>query len=294
MFRRFHTTMDVAREPLLHFIVAGALLFGGYVWLKNDTPRREADTAVKIGKGEVRWLRETFAGQWRREPTAKELDELVATLVNEELMAREARALGLDQHDTVVRRRLAQKLTFLLDGTSQVANPGEDELRRFHASHADRYRSDPQVSFQHVFFSPGRRPQAEADARMALSELAAERDRHSPEGDPFPMENTFVDADLRTVSSLFGPDFARAIGTLPLGSWNGPVQSGYGYHLVLVSQKTPGDRRRYEDVHQAVLEDWRHQKEREMRDAYLANLRDKHGVIIEDSVRTLLSPAPDR
>jgi PPIC-type PPIASE domain len=269
-------------------------LFGGYALLRSDVPDREAETAVKIGAGEVRWLRETFAGQWRREPTAKELHELVATLVNEELMAREARALGLDQHDTVVRRRLAQKLTFLLEDTSRVADPSEDELRRFHAGHAERYHSDSQVSFQHVFFSPSRRPQPEADARVALSELAAERDGHPPEGDPLPMEDTFVDAELRTVSSLFGPDFARAIVALPLGSWNGPVQSGYGYHLVLVSQMRPGEPRRYEDVRHAVLEDWRHQKETEMRDAFLAKLRDKHSVIIEESARALSSPAPDR
>ena len=100
---------------------------------------------------------------------------LLATLTEEELLAREARALGLDQHDTVVRRRLAQKLSFLVEDTSRIADPSEGELRRFHGEHADRYQTDPRITFRQVFFSPQRRSQAEADATAALIRVSATR-----------------------------------------------------------------------------------------------------------------------
>src|SRR3954465_7028846 len=93
-----------------HFTFAGALMFGAYAWLDRNSEPSLSGEPIKIGEGEVRWLRETFAGQWRRNPNADEMQGLVATLTEEELLAREARALRLDKHDTVVRRRLAQKL----------------------------------------------------------------------------------------------------------------------------------------------------------------------------------------
>src|SRR3954451_19611966 len=166
-------SMKLLREPLLHFVLAGALLFGVYALMVGRVPSANGEKPVTIGEGEVRWLRETFASQWRRAPTSQELDGLLATLIEEELMAREAQALGLDQNDTIVRRRLAQKLTFLVEDTSRIADPGEEELRRFYEAHAERYRTEPEVSFSHVFFSRERHPHADADARAALTVVAA-------------------------------------------------------------------------------------------------------------------------
>ena len=124
--------MRLYRDPLLHFAVAGALLFAGYILInhnKTDTPSTDP---VHVGEGEVRWLKETFANQWQRTPTADELRGLVGGLLEEQLLAREAKTLGLDQNDTIVRRRLAQKLTFLVADTSRVAEPSDEELRQFY------------------------------------------------------------------------------------------------------------------------------------------------------------------
>ena len=287
--------MKLLREPLLHFLLAGAILFGGYSWLNQGTPTSQEQDPVRIGEGEVRWVRETFAGQWRRDPTPDELKDLLATLVNEELLAREARALGLDQQDTVVRQRLAQKLSFLVEDTTRIANPDEDQLRAFHRDHADRYGTAPRLSFRHVFFSPERRPHAAADASAALTLLAsASGNERLPEGDPLPLEGAFTSIDLQALSSLFGPDFARSVFALPVGSWSGPVWSAYGPHLVLVSDRAQGEPRRYEDMRNAVLEDWRKAKERETKDAYLDKLRDKYGVVVEDSARSFMAGTLDR
>jgi parvulin-like peptidyl-prolyl isomerase len=277
--------LRILREPLLHFAVAGAILFAAYECLNPSGTTSRAMEAVKIGEGEVRWLQETFANQWRRSPTAEEMKALVATLVEEELLASEARTLGLDQHDTVVRRRLAQKLTFIVEDTLRIADPSEDELRRFYSVHGAAYRTEPRVSFSHIFFSPQRRSEALAEATAALLRASASGD---VESDPIPLDANYVDVEEAVVTSLFGAEFTRAIYASPLGSWNGPVRSAYGLHLVHVTQLRSGDARRFEDVRDAVMNDWRREQERNTKAAYLAKLRDKHGIAFDSGAKELL------
>jgi hypothetical protein len=278
--------MNILREPLLHFTIAGAILFGGYDWANRGAETSLPDQPLTIGEGQVRWLRETFASQWRRTPTAEEMTGLLATLTEEELLAREARALGLDRDDTVVRRRLAQKLTFIVEDTSRIADPSEDELRRFHGEHAERYQTDPRITFRHVFFSPQRRPVAEADATAALIRVSA---TGAPvEGDPMPLDDSYEDVDRPAVASLFGPDFARALFAAPPGAWSGPVKSAYGLHLVQATHVRPGGARPFEDVSDVVMSDWRRERERDTKAAYLAKLRDKYRVGIDPAAERLL------
>jgi hypothetical protein len=286
--------VKLLREPLFHFVIAGALLFGGYEWWARPTRAAPTEDAVKIGQGEVRWLRETFTSQWRREPTSTEMSDLLATLVNEELLAREARVLGLDQNDTIVRRRLAQKLTFLVQDTTRIADPGEDELRRYFAARAERYGTSQQVSFRHIFFSSSRRPNASADAGAALSLISASGDARPPQGDPLPLDDEYVDLDVQGVSSLFGPDFARTLFELTPGSWSGPVRSSYGFHLVQVLRRDQSEPGRFEDVHKTVMDDWRREKAAEVNDAFLAKLRNKYGVVVDPDANLLLEPEPKR
>jgi hypothetical protein len=283
--------VKLTREPLLHFLIAGSLLFGGYEWFNRGVPS-QTEGPVRIGDGEVRWLRETFANQWRRGPTGEEMNDLLARLVEEELLAREARTLGLDQNDTIVRRRLAQKLTFLVEDTSRIADPSEDELRRFYLDHAGQYRTEPRVSFTHVFFSAERRLYAEADARATLAMVSAAGGQREkpPEGDPLLLEHAYADVDQQAVTSVFGADFARAIFALTPGPWSGPVKSAFGVHLVQVTRLRPAEPRRFEDVRNTVMDDWRRQLESDTKAAYLTKLRDKYGVVIEDSAKPLLSP----
>ena len=265
--------------------MAGAILFATYEWLNPSVPTSPAVQAIKIGEGEVRWLQETFTNQWRRSPTADEMKDLLATLVEEELLAREARTLGLDEHDTVVRRRLAQKLSFMVEDTSRIADPSEDELRRFYSAQAQAYRTEPRISFSHIFFSPQRRLEASGEAAAALLRISASGD---VEGDPIPLDANYVDVEEAVVTSLFGAEFTRAINASPLGSWSGPVRSAYGIHLVHVTHLRSGDARSFKDVRDAVMNDWRREKERYTKATYLAKLRDKHGIAFSPGAKQLL------
>jgi PPIC-type PPIASE domain len=286
--------MKLLREPLLHFVVGGAILFAGYSWLN----REQADTSglepVRIGEGEVRWLKKTWANQWLREPSTQELQGLVTDLVTEELLAREAREMGLDENDTIVRRRLAQKLKFLVEDTSHLVEPTEVELRKYYAANAARFQTVARVSFTQIFFNPEQREDATSDAKAALLELRTpdRDDRVTMIGDRLLFDAEFRDADEQTVSSIFGPDFGRAVFALSPGVWSGPVKSGYGVHLVSIANLTTAKQRPFEEVRDKVLEDWRRERESAANRDYLARLREKYGVVIDNSVKALLGPKP--
>ncbi|MDT3684067.1 MAG: hypothetical protein RO009_03365 [Pseudorhodoplanes sp.] len=142
------------REPLLHFAVAGGVLFGGYSILKGKDAAPEAVAQrIHVTSGDVTWLAENWTRQWRRPPTQDELRGLVTDYVNEQLLAREARALGLEDNDLVIRRRLAQKLSFIIEDTSRRAEPTDDELQKFYQAHRERFRTEARISFRHVYSS---------------------------------------------------------------------------------------------------------------------------------------------
>ena len=168
--------MRVLKEPLVHFLIGGAALFGAYAWIIRppENPVANKPTKIEISAGDVRWLAENWTTQWRRPPTRDDLRGLITDYLNEQLLAREARALGLEDNDVIVRRRLAQKLTFIIDDTTRRAEPTEQELQKYYEDNAQRFRSSARISFAHIYFSPHRRADARSDAAETLKQLLAE------------------------------------------------------------------------------------------------------------------------
>jgi hypothetical protein len=280
--------MTLLREPLLHFAVIGVILFGSYSWLKDESVEATAVEPVHIGEGDVRWLKQTWSGQWQRQPTAGELKGLVDDLLNEKLMAREAEEMGLEQDDTIIRRRLAQKLKFLVDDTAQLAEPTEAELRQFYAANPARFETPGRLSFRQFYFNPEHRTDAAAEATAALARLNMNVENDMIEGDRLLIGDSLDDTDELAVSGMFGADFAREVFALSPGQWRGPVKSGYGFHLVLVTQRTPTAPKPFDTVKDAVVAEWRSAKQVELSRDYLVELRKKYGVELDDSLKAML------
>jgi hypothetical protein len=269
-------------------------LFAGYAWVSSEDDNTSGLEPVRIGEGEVRWLKETWTNQWFREPSKQELQGLVADLVTEELLAREAREMGLDHNDTIVRRRLAQKLKFLVEDTAHLVEPTENELQQFYAANFPRFQTPAKVSFTQIFFSSEQRQDPTSDAKAALAELrsTARTNSAGPVGDRLLIDAEFRAADQQTVANVFGPDFAQAVFAFDPGVWSGPVKSGYGFHLVLVTDASMSKQSSLEVVRDEVLKEWRREREKTANQDYLARLREKYGVKFDDSVEALVSAEP--
>jgi hypothetical protein len=265
----------LSREPLVHFLAVGGLLFAVYAVMNppvaDDSSRRIVVDAATIAR-----LQSEFASQWQRPPNRVELATLVDDHVRQEILYREAVALGLDRTDRVVRQRLAHSMEQLaLMGVEASGAPQEAELRAYLAANPAAFAEPAMVSFSHVFVNPdvrGRR--ALDDARALLDGLTASGSvGPALAGDPWQGRSRYDGMTRHEAARLFGRQFAERLFELPPGSWQGPVESGLGLHLVLVTESVPAQVPPFEEIALAVRSAYLEHRQRERRSVVLAEMR---------------------
>jgi hypothetical protein len=270
------------REPLTQFLLIGAGLFLFFQWTGGSGGRDSS--RIVIGPGQVEHLATGFARTWRRPPSQAELKGLIDDYVREEIATREARAMGLDREDTVIRRRLRQKLEFLVEDAAEAIPPTDEELQEWLDSHPRDYRREPQVAFRQVFLSPDRRGEAvEADAvdlLKRLRPLGAGADIDSL-GDSIMLPAELELAPLSVASRTFGNDFAARLAELRPGEWAGPVRSGYGLHLVYVRERVEGREATLDDVRDEVARDLLTSRRKQQLETMYERLLEKYEVVID-------------
>lgn len=268
------------REPFVHFLLAGALLFAVYTYVRRDDVRD--DRVIHISAQEVNWLKEVWVLQWQRDPTHDELRELVTDYLRESLLAREAGELGLDRDDLIVRRRLAQKMEFLIRDTAGLAAPDDASLRKIYDADRAKYRSEPRITFDQIYF------RSRIDALEALERIA--RREPGVTGDVTLLEDAYHDVDRRAVSATFGPGFAQALFDLGAGAWQGPVESGLGYHLVRIAEVVPARDRAFADVRNELVEEWQREQQAEASRKFFDGLLTKYEVVVDPDVQPFVAP----
>ena len=269
------------RDPLVAFVLLGIGVFALDGWLAgNETAR----PVIEIAPDEVERLRARWIAQWGREPTGDELQTLIDEAVDEEILYREAQRLGLDRDDAIVRRRLAQKLTFILEDAGVTGPPSQAEVEEYYAQRTERYRRPGRTTFDHVFLSGDSRTDPAGDAAVLLGELLGVDDNGWPRlGDPFMLARTYPDRSDQEIAGLFGRAFADAVAELPVGGWNGPVESTYGVHLVRVNGRTPSRAPALAEVRDRVTADLREDRRRERSLAAYQELRDEYEVRLPEA-----------
>ncbi len=272
----------ILHEPLLHFLLLGAAIFVLYRWVSK--PSGTEPGKIVITQAQIAAIEEGFTRTWRRPPMPDELEGLIRDRVEEEVYCREAMALGLDKDDLVIRRRLRQKMEFVTDGVAAVAEPTDKELSAYLQAHADTFRVQRQLTFSHVFLDPQKHAETlTRDTAELLAQLkrAGGRADVSALGDPFLLDHTFVALPSGEVAKQFGEKFAAKLAGLSLGQWQGPIESGYGVHLVFVSERTEGRVPALAEVRDAVRREWVNSRRLEENEKFYATLLKHYVVTIE-------------
>jgi hypothetical protein len=265
------------KDPLVHFLIVGAALFaiatmrGG-----SEAPDRIVVTAEQVAQARV-----AATALQGREPTEEELADLVEPLVRDEIMYREALALGLDENDDEVRRRLIEKMSYL---TQDIADPepsSEQQLREFYEARRDVFAIPALVSFDQVFFSPGARGESlEADAAAGVAALRSGRPP-AEVGDRTPLRDSYDDAPREQVAVLFGADLANALFSAAPGEWTGPFRSDFGLHVVRLRSRSEPRLPPYDEIAARVAEEYGAQRRREANEQAYAEMRARYDVVIE-------------
>jgi hypothetical protein len=239
---------------------------------------------IVIGQGQIAAIEAGYVGTWHRPPTDDELKGLIRDRVLEEAYVREALALGLEKDDLIVRRRLRQKMEFIADGLAAPAEPSEAQLQAYLTANASTFATEPRLTFRQVYLDPQRHGANLArDAQRLLASLNQGRARAgwAQLGDPIPLPREVVDASARDVANQFGEKFAAALREVPLGEWQGPLESGYGVHLVALSERTGNGTPALDEVRDAVRRACKGDRQREASERYAQALLRKYEVIIE-------------
>jgi peptidyl-prolyl cis-trans isomerase C len=263
------------REPLVHFLIAGAVLFIALSGRAPDVGERR----IVVDEAVVAALVNHHVRAFRRPPTAQELDDLIRDHVRGEVYYREALQLGLDQDDEVVKKRLRNKMLAIAGAEAEAARPSDAQLQALLDADPARYAAPPRYSLVHIYLGDDT-PAVRAAATASLQGLQPGA-RPGIAAAPLPLAARFDAASQTDLAAQFGDDFAAALATLPVGTWSGPVFSGFGLHLVRIEQRLPAPPPRLADVRQRLENDWRSAAVRKAQDAHLQALLGGYDVTIK-------------
>jgi peptidyl-prolyl cis-trans isomerase C len=238
------------REPLVHFLIAGAAIFAFYAW-RGDAAA--GDRQIIVREAQVQRLANIWSQTWQRSPSGQELDGLIRDYIKEEVYYREAIRLGLDKDDAIVRKRLRAKMEFLSSAEAETMVPSDAVLQAWLDRYPARYAADPLISFQSVYMNASK---GEAKAKAVLAQLQAGADPQKL-GDPISLPPSLTGATYEDIDRQFGESFAAKLIAIPQGRWAGPVTSGFGLHLIRVDEVRAARTPTLAEVRQRVENDWR-------------------------------------
>jgi parvulin-like peptidyl-prolyl isomerase len=267
------------REPLVHFLLLAGLIFAAYGIVAGKV---ETGEAIVVTPAKVEQMASIFARTWQRPPTTDELKGLIDDYVKEEIYVREAMRLGIDQDDTVIRRRLRMKMEFLNDAEAEATLAADADLAAYLAAHPDKFQEAPRVAFEQVYLDAQKRgAAAQADADAILVSLKKDAAFAAGAGDPTLLPPSMPLTDRQGIAQLFGDEFAAAVVALPVGDWQGPVPSGFGLHLVKMTGQEAGRLPALAEIRPQVEREWLNDRREAMAQQKLDELLKRYKVTVE-------------
>ncbi len=272
------------KEPLVVFLLLGGAIFVLFQQVSNEYQPDNAEIVVTAGH--IQSLSLNYEKVWQRSPNAKELDGLIQNYIREEILYREALAMGLDKDDSIVRRRLRQKMEFISEDLASLDKPEEQELQAFLVAHKEDYRQPSRFSFRQIFLNTSKRGEsAQYDAIALLAKLKAQESNAKSLGDQLMVKYQFNLETEREIERVLGSQFLQSLNDIPTGSWQGPVISGFGLHLVRVDEHIEGRTAKLDEVRDQVVRDWGSKKRNQANEAFYESLRKRYTVKVENHSR---------
>jgi len=273
------------KDPLTQFILLGLMLFTAhYMWEQSVTRQ---DYTIHISADEIERQALIFAGENRRQPTDQDIKALLFAHIEEEVLMREARKRGLEHDDTIIRRRLAQKMRFIIEDVESPKRLSEPELKIWFEDNITQFTLPETRSFSHVYISPEKHGQnLDAHAQSLLSTLqkstAQARENWTQLGDPFMMKQSYTSLSEVETRRLFGQEFGAGVFAAPTGQWTGPIDSAFGRHLIRIDKISIEHTPRFEEVHDKVERIWQDEAQRAQNQSELKSLIKRYKVNVED------------
>ena len=268
------------REPLVHFLIAGFMLFLFFAWRGSEVD--PASRTIAVSEAQVTKLVAGWQQTWQRPPTPQELDGLIRDHIREEILYREGLRLGLDQDDTVVRRRIRSKMEFLVDARTEAQPPGNAELQAWLDRNPAKYAAETRYSLDQIYIGGNDATAAARRARQMAEDL-----RRGAEwtqlGDAISLPRSVENETRDRLAAGFGSNFVDGLDglKLPLGQWSPPLASGFGLHLVRLRKLESSGKPMLAEVREQVANDWRAETKTRRGDQAYQALLDQYTIRID-------------
>ena len=277
--------MQMAREPLIQFLIIGACIYGAYALF--GTPDEDTvDKTIVVDAGRIDGFIGEWQRRWNRPPTQQELEGVINAFVRESILYRQAVAMGLDVDDPITRRRMAQKLEFLTKDIALLKEPADGELEAYFQENIALYRAPDLITFSQAFLDPDKREAAtiqDAEKLLAQLQAAGEPDPQTlAAGDRFMLQSYFSEISELDIRRQFGSGFSESVMQLEPGKWHGPVLSGFGTHLVFVYSVHVPPPPVFEDVRQYVLANWQTRQQETFNADFFENLKGSYEIVVAE------------
>ena len=276
---------NLLREPLLHFLIIGAGLF--FLFSQISDPEIENNHRITITQSDLDRLAATCLKSMGRPPLAQEIEQQLKHYIREQVLYREAKTMGLNQYDVIVRRRLAKKMEYLFNDLSFIQEPTETELSSYLSEHTSKFTLPATITFSQIYLDPGKRKQdINKDAEQLLKQLketTAAIDTIEM-GDRSLLPYQFTAERENEIAGMFGTAFAKQVFALPDSSWQGPITSEYGVHLIHISSRTEARLPPLAEIRESVTREWNTTKQQEANEIFYQSLYQRYEIILDDDV----------
>ena len=266
-------------EPLFHFILLGIALFLLYGLVNNKT---NAKNTILINDFDVNSIIASWDMQWKRPPTEKELQNLISLNIKQEIFYQEALKMNLDHNDEIIKRRLAQKMQFLSNDIAAMIEPTDEELKTYYKEHSDKYLTPYVYSLYQITFIPDKRKDNYKDAAETLKQFPdATFDEMKQFGDQLPFSYQFTDVNANELGLQLGSKFPDALQNSEMNKWIGPIPSGFGYHLVYITNETAPQLPEFELIKKDIIRDYEYNNQKEINELIYRELKKKYQIEID-------------
>lgn len=269
----------ILKEPFFHFILIGISLFILYGMVNKKT---NAKNTIIINDFDISSIISKWEMQWKRPPTEKELQSLISSNIKQEVFYQEALKMNLDHNDEIIKRRLSQKMQFLSNDIAAMIEPSDDDLKAYYKKYSSKYLTPPSYSLYQITFSPDKRKDNYKDALETLEQFPdATFNEMKQFGDKLPFSYFFTKINANELGLQLGSKFPEALQKLKTNKWVGPIQSGFGYHLVYITDKTEPQLPPYESIKKSILRDYEYDQQKEIDGAIYQELKKKYQIEID-------------
>ena len=250
---RISALAGLLREPLLHFLLIGSLLFAVHAAV---TPSVSKERLIEVTPQVRQSIIDLYKDKHTDAPSKEELERLLDTWILNEVTYREALAQGLDKGDEMIRERIMQKMRLLVFGNVKVEEPSEQQLAEWFEQRRAQYDVPDIVSFFEVTFTGS---EAESEARATLAQI----ENGSEPEEVRLRAHIFADRPRQSLEASFGKAFLEQLAALTIGKWQ-VLQSPAGWHVVRLDSFSPGRAVNMSEIETQLVNEWKDEQARRL------------------------------